>query len=501
MSYKINTTNGTLLVDLIDGRIDTASTDLVLIGRNYTGYGEAVNENFVKVLENFANTAPPPSPLTGQLWYDTGELRLKIFNGTSFNATTATVVSATAPVSMAAGELWVDLANKQLKFSDGETIMLAGPAYTSSQGQSGLDIQTLIDEFGNPKVIARLMISAQPVAIISRETFNTSTPITNFDTQIKEGINISSLYNDFLFHGTAESALTLSGIPSTGFLQTNPPSNIIGSTTTGILKIQTDLGLTVGDNSDLNLLISGNDTIIRNQTSNAGIKFQVNTGSTSSPSLIDYLTVNTNTGNMGIWQDNPQYNLDITGNTGILGDVNIVGDTVITGTLVVADIELDSSTISTTTDPLTIVSAGAITVNDQRITGIADPTSPQDAASKQYVDELIDASNQDVFFSLDITGVTNPEISEIIESMVPASTKAEATDALIHCTTYSGSGTYDASDEITKSFITVDKNGTENQSVLADVSFSTANVLLTVIRSLKRFRVVSGIWTYIEDVS
>ena len=66
MSYIINRFNGTQLVVLDDGTIDT-STSLGLVGRNYVGYGETQNENFVFLLENFANSAPPSRPITGQI--------------------------------------------------------------------------------------------------------------------------------------------------------------------------------------------------------------------------------------------------------------------------------------------------------------------------------------------------------------------------------------------------------------------------------------------------
>ena len=62
MSYRINKTDGSLLVDLIDGTINTESSDITLIGRNYKGFGELINENFVKILENFASTSAPANP-------------------------------------------------------------------------------------------------------------------------------------------------------------------------------------------------------------------------------------------------------------------------------------------------------------------------------------------------------------------------------------------------------------------------------------------------------
>ena len=51
MAYQINKTSGALLVNLADGQIDVATTDITLIGKNYTGFGESINENFVKMLE------------------------------------------------------------------------------------------------------------------------------------------------------------------------------------------------------------------------------------------------------------------------------------------------------------------------------------------------------------------------------------------------------------------------------------------------------------------
>lgn len=84
MPYSINKTNGDLLVTVEDGTADLTTTSLALVGRNYAGYGEFLNENFIKLLENFSRSSQPPNPITGQLWYDSTNKLLKVFDGTGF---------------------------------------------------------------------------------------------------------------------------------------------------------------------------------------------------------------------------------------------------------------------------------------------------------------------------------------------------------------------------------------------------------------------------------
>lgn len=84
MAYNINKSNGDILVTVEDGTADLTTTSIALVGRNFAGYGEYLNENMVHLLENFASTSQPNSPLEGQLWYDSASKLLKVYDGDSF---------------------------------------------------------------------------------------------------------------------------------------------------------------------------------------------------------------------------------------------------------------------------------------------------------------------------------------------------------------------------------------------------------------------------------
>ena len=119
MSYIINKTDGSILTEILDGILDQTSTDLTLLGKNANSYGEFVNENFVHMLENFANTSSPNNPIVGQLWFDKTENRLKVYDGYGFKVTGGTIVSASVPSSISQGDLWIDITRQQLYFNDG----------------------------------------------------------------------------------------------------------------------------------------------------------------------------------------------------------------------------------------------------------------------------------------------------------------------------------------------------------------------------------------------
>ena len=270
MSYTINLTNGSIFATVADGTINTDSS-LTIVGKNYAGYGEFLNENMMKLLESGANTTQPASPLIGQLWFDkTGGL-LKVYNGTTFKNLGSATAASTAPSSNVTGDLWYDSVNAQLNVYDGSDFILVGPSFTAGTGVSGAIVVTLEDNASVDHVVVKLMAEDGNVAIISKDaSFTPASAITGFAT-IGPGVNLSTGVANAVFKGTATNAELLDNIDSTGFL-----SALINDTTAGTLGVLNDTGLAVGVDSDLRISVSGADVTIANQTSDGDITFKVN---------------------------------------------------------------------------------------------------------------------------------------------------------------------------------------------------------------------------------
>jgi len=84
MPYNVNKSNGELLVIVEDGTVDINSASVALVGKNYPGYGEFINENFIHLLENFNSASSPDAPIEGQLWYDVAAKQIKVYNGSTW---------------------------------------------------------------------------------------------------------------------------------------------------------------------------------------------------------------------------------------------------------------------------------------------------------------------------------------------------------------------------------------------------------------------------------
>ena len=279
MAYTVNKTNGTIVATVADGTIDT-TTDLTLVGKNYAGYGEFLNENSVKLLENFANSSAPSSPLAGQLWWDTTNSLMKVYTGTAFKTISSSTTSATAPTGNVTGDLWWDTTNGQLKVYNGSTFVTIGPSFTSGTGTSGAIVETVTDNAATDHVVVKIYTNNTVVATVSKDTaFTPQSALSGFAT-IKPGVQLSTAITGNKFQGTATDSDALGGVAAANYLRSNASDS-----TSGALSILNDTGLVVGVDSDLTVGVSGSDVSITNTTSDGDILIKVNDGGVSTTAM------------------------------------------------------------------------------------------------------------------------------------------------------------------------------------------------------------------------
>ncbi len=330
MAYKLNKTDGSLLVDLIDGTIDVNSTSLTLVGRNYTGYGEAFNENFIKLLENFSNANSPTNPIPGQVWWDTSEARLKVYEGTVFKAVGGPFVQKTQP-NMVAGDLWMDNVNNQLYFFDGTDLSLAGPIYKAPQGETGFRIESVLDTQDRSRTLASLYLgngtdgTTSRAAVISNVEFTPAVGygITGITGNIKKGINIIDKDN-FLFEGTADAAKALIKADGTKVGADNFVSSTTNNTVTGSLTVSNSAGVTIGPNANQVQSIIGNSFVTANQQLDENYSIRV-TSTAAGSQQVDAIFIDSANKRIGIFDNTPEYTLDVTGDIRVTGNLLVEG--------------------------------------------------------------------------------------------------------------------------------------------------------------------------------
>lgn len=192
MAYIINRYNGQDLIVLEDGTIDTTYS-LGLVGRNYVGYGETQNENFIYLLENFANNLPPRRPLEGQLWFDSDKNLLNVYDGDKWVLVGAASISETPPSEPNAGALWYRSVDDTLHVFNGLTYTLIGPESIPGFNTTRPRARTIKDNQAVDRPIIELVIDGTPIAIVSAIDFviDSSNAIAGFSS-IKAGITINS---------------------------------------------------------------------------------------------------------------------------------------------------------------------------------------------------------------------------------------------------------------------------------------------------------------------
>ena len=293
MSYTINKTNGAKLVVLKDGTVDISTTDLALFGKGYAGFGERLNENFIKILENFANTTAPAKKIKGQLWYDTLTNQIKVWNGSTFKPVGSSTVGTTRPTSVNAGDMWFDTGNGQLYVYSGIAWQLIGPTTVSGTGVTQVVPDSVRDNVGVFKSILKLTVDDQIVAIVSREQFTPLNSVTGFTT-IYKGITMNSTsIVGAKFVGTATNSEMFGGLTINDFLKTSQPE-----TTNYQFTVASDDGILVGNSSDALLGVTGGtNVVLQNNTVNGNILFRINKSGTPDTTA---MTISGATGHVSI---------------------------------------------------------------------------------------------------------------------------------------------------------------------------------------------------------
>lgn len=291
MAYQIDRYNNTILTIVEDGTVDQ-TTDLKFIGKNYAGYGEIQNENFLYLLENFSGANAPPRALSGQLWFDSANSKLKFYDGTQWRTTGGSAVASTEPTGLTDGDFWWDSANDQLYVYNGADFILIGPQ-NAGEGVTQMVSLEVLDNTGAVKSIMASTIEDQVVTVISPTEFTlASTEVLygqGFD-RIKKGVTLawtraadngvtnSTLVTgkDYRFWGTASNADRLGGKLASNYVTTEAGVPTVFTT---LVEFPDD-GIAVGDSLDFKFYVeNGDEGIIENQTGlSSAIKFKTTDG-------------------------------------------------------------------------------------------------------------------------------------------------------------------------------------------------------------------------------
>lgn len=332
MSYTLKLTNGKILLTLPDQQSDRVSTSLTLIGKNVNAYGTDINQNYIHILENFSNNVAPTAPLVGQLWFDSNSQQIKVFTkNNEFKPVGAPIIAAEKPITLNTGDLWYDTTSQQMKFQkDSSTLVVIGPQTDASVGRSGWVNEVLPDAFGNTVTVVSLYSNDVLMGILTNErvTVNPATTTTSGLFNLGEGFNaVSTTTIDVKWWGTAYKAdylidsLTGDLVSTENILTDNGPV-IINNDLTVYSDVSFGSDLDFQFTSTVNISGLHTDATMRIGGYNQNFNFYVNSGYIKDPAI----HVNGTSNRVGIYNQNPQYDLDITGDTRITGNLRVEGE-------------------------------------------------------------------------------------------------------------------------------------------------------------------------------
>ena len=469
MAYTVNHTDvankGSITVE--DNTINQ-QTSLSLPGRNTTAYGTAIAENFLHLLENFANSSAPNNPTEGQLWYDNtpGVDQLKLYDGTTWISASGLKKSTTAPgaAQSVTGDLWVDTDNQQLYLFTGAGWILVGPTFSDGLS-TGVKPESIVGTNNVSYTCLVVEISAKTLAIYSTAAFTPKTTIQGFTT-ISPGFNLSTAditgAGAGKYYGVSEKAEALvignETVPATNFMRNDNTSQSLFP-----IIVKNNGGITVGASSFFTVGVEGQAGIISHQTSGSNIDVRVNNnGSTTTVMRID------STAKVGINNLSPDQALDVTGNIQLSNALLVEGTT-------------DAATISTGS----IITKGGVGIAKKLFVGsdtsLAGLTTTANIVPNANTSRNLGTANEQWLnvYSQNFIGNLTGNVTGTVSG------RSGSTDKLASSTTFQMNGdvsapsfTFDGQDASTKTFTTTISNTFVANKTEVPSSLSTDELLI-----------------------
>jgi len=351
MSYTITHANGTNPIVIADGTVDT-STSITLVGRNTPSYGQYLDQNFLNMLENFSNSSSPVNPISGQLWYNSTQGTLKIYNGTAFKNVSNATSGSSSPINPNIGDFWWDTVNGQLDVYNGSMWVVVGPVATGT-----VVAETIIDTSSVPHNVISFQINNTRYAILSKDIGTFHTNILGFST-IGPGFNIAStsFVTNNRFVGTATNSDALGSVGAASFMRADQ-----NTSTVGILSVTNNTGINVGTSGQASINITGNEVHLDNTQNNGIIRLRTKTAAGVADALdilgnadvqingnlfvLGNLDVTTSTETSIVSGVNSSYNttsgaFQVVGGVGIGGNINVGGPVnTFSGNVIVANLQ------------------------------------------------------------------------------------------------------------------------------------------------------------------
>ena len=293
MAYTIDRYNNVTLTTVEDGTIDQ-TTDLKLVGKNYAGYGEIQNENFVFLLENFAGGNAPPKAISGQIWFDSNNSKLKFYDGGQWRTTGGAEISAAAPSGLSIGDFWWDTSNEQLYAYNGSDFVLVGPQ-DAGDGITQMQSRTVRDTTSVSRSIITATINDEVIFIISAhvgsgdgfqiDSSDAENAIAGFDV-VRPGVTLKNTISAtggvtstaHRFWGTASNALKLNGIDASNYVISTPG---LPTTFTELVNFQNDAGIAIGLGLDLKLFVENDNEAVMANNVGTKLKFRAKQAGTN----------------------------------------------------------------------------------------------------------------------------------------------------------------------------------------------------------------------------